>query len=272
MIPDQLATNIIPLGKGLWKTQVSGDVSYTHNGHELIKDKEQNSFWFFHRRQCLERIIENYPVKKALDIGGGNGQFSKYLQSIGIKTVLLEPGNNGAKNAVDNGVLNVINGTLRDACFKESTIQSAFLLDVLEHIEDDEAFLSEIYRILEPGGKLILTVPALQFLFSDFDLEVGHYRRYTLRELNEKLIKSGFLVDYKTYFFSLLPIPVFIGRFVINRFKKKDHRKSTGHISKSGMFGRFLTVLLWPEKLLMKYKVKIPIGSSCLFVVYKPKN
>jgi len=269
---DQLATNAILGENGMWKTPTAKNVSYTINGHELIKEKEKNSFWFSHRLECLKKVIPSSSIETTIDIGGGNGEFSKYLQSIGIETLLLEPGVRGAINANENGIENIINGSLMDAGFIDSAFHSAVLLDVLEHIECDEKFLAEIFRILKPGGKLILTVPAFQFLFSSFDKEVGHYRRYTLNNLSKKLSDTGFTMDYKTYFFSFLPLPIVIGRLLINRFKSKRNRKSTGHINKYSVLGRLFRFLLFPEKLIIKRKIKIPFGSSCLVVVHKPET
>lgn len=268
----RIATNIRPGEMGLWKTITTENVSYTKDGHELIMESEQDSFWFAHRLNCLLRVLNNLSFKMFLDIGGGNGEFSKLLQSKNIEAVLLEPGLKGANNAIANGVKYVINGSLRDAGFKDSSFPAVGLLDVLEHIEDEENFLKEINRILKSNGSLILTVPAFQYLFSDFDRQVGHFRRYTLRDLKNKLIKNGFEIDYETYFFSFIPIPILIGRFIINKFKKKEKRINTGHLSKSGLIGFILTALLWPEQFLIKHKVKIPFGSSCLIVAHKSAN
>ncbi|GAA3522564.1 class I SAM-dependent methyltransferase [Aquimarina addita] len=272
MSPDQLANNVTSGDNGLWKTPATAQISYTRNGHDLIRKSEENSFWFSHRLQCLSKVISNYPIDKTLDIGGGNGRFSLYLQSLGIETVLVEPGDQGAAFAINNGVKNVIHGSLKDADFRDHSFPSVVLLDVLEHIERDEEFLQEINRILQPEGKLIITVPAFQFLFSDFDKEVGHYRRYTLADLTQKLNNSGFKVDYKTYFFSCLPIPLLVGRLFINKFRKKEKRKSTGHLNKTGILGKILGVILWPEQILIKNKIRIPFGSSCLMIVSKSET
>jgi len=266
---NQLATNIRLEESGVWKTLTTESISYTKDGHTLIKENEQNSFWFEHRLSCILNIFSKYPSKMALDIGGGNGLFSKQLQSINVDTVLLEPGLEGANNALHNGVKNIINGSLIDAGFVDSCFSSVFALDVLEHIEDDESFLLEINRILKPNGKLFLTVPAYQFLFSSFDKEVGHFRRYKLSDLKKKFVKNGFQINYQTYFFSLLMIPLFIGRFIINKLKRKENRISTGHINKSSIIGFILKCLLWPEQFLIKNKITIPFGSSCLIVAHK---
>lgn len=264
-----LANNATPSDSGVWKTPSTVAISYTENGHDLIKDKEQNSFWFAHRLRCLTKVINRYPPKILLDIGGGNGQFSKHVQSMNVETILLEPGTSGAYNALKNGVQHVINGSLQDAAFKNSSVDTISILDVLEHIEGDEQFLKEIHRILEVDGKLILTVPAYQFLYSDFDKEVGHYRRYTLKNLKQKLKNTGFEIEYRSYLFSFIPLPLLFGRLVLNKFKKKENRKATGHVKKSGLMGHILAPLLWIERGFIQNKLRIPMGSSCLVVAKK---
>lgn len=268
----ELSTNIFLGEQNIWKTKAKEAISYTENGHDLIRENEKKSFWFAHRFNCLKQVLSNNISGITLDIGGGNGEFSNYLQSIGLDTILLEPGDKGALNAIENGIHNVVNASLKDANFNDSCFHFITLLDVLEHIEDDTSFLQEVFRILKPNGKLVLTVPAYPFLFSDFDKEVGHFRRYTLKKMNNLLKQNGFQIEYKTYFFSLLPIPIFVRRNVINKFRKKKTRKSTGHINKYGIVGLVLRILLWPEKFLIENKIQIPFGSSCLFIVRKLKN
>jgi SAM-dependent methyltransferase len=67
--------------------------------------------------------------------------------------------------------------------------------EVLEHIEDDEVFMRVVYSLLKPGGAFVLTVPIDMSLWSDADTAAGHYRRYTVRLLSEKLIRSGFDIE-----------------------------------------------------------------------------
>ena len=74
------------------------------------------------------------------------------------------------------------------------------MVNVLEHIEDDGAALAELYRVLKPGGRLLLFVPALKFLFSELDRLHGHYRRYHLASLKSLVEKNGFGLRYHRYF------------------------------------------------------------------------
>lgn len=72
--------------------------------------------------------------------------------------------------------------------------------NVLEHVEDDEAVLSRFYRFLPEGGRLVLLVPALRILYNTFDRELGHFRRYTKKELMQKLKRNRFHICSLKYF------------------------------------------------------------------------
>lgn len=77
---------------------------------------------------------------------------------------------------------------------------TVFALNVIEHIEDDVLALSNIYKMLKPGGKVVILVPSYQWLFNSFDVALGHYRRYTTTMMSERQVKAGFKVVHKQYF------------------------------------------------------------------------
>ena len=74
-----------------------------------------------------------------------------------------------------------------------------FSLNVLEHIEDDTGALADLYRVLEPCGRLFIYVPAFNLLYTSMDSPVGHYRRYRMADLAKFLEQNGFSVDKKAY-------------------------------------------------------------------------
>ena len=80
--------------------------------------------------------------------------------------------------------------------FKPNTI---VCVNVLEHIQGDVRFLTECFRMLPPGGKLLIFVPALQFLFGSMDAQYGHFRRYSKSELESKMKESGFMIPGVRY-------------------------------------------------------------------------
>ena len=83
------------------------------------------------------------------------------------------------------------------------------MLDVIEHIEDDGAALTAWCERMDPGAQLVVTVPALQWAFSSWDTELGHYRRYSRKQLRTVLESSGFTVRRCDYLFpEMLPLVV----------------------------------------------------------------
>ena len=77
---------------------------------------------------------------------------------------------------------------------------SIFLLNVIEHVEDDAKAIKNCRFLLKPGGHLIVLAPAYQWLFCKLDKELGHYRRYTVKRMTVLLSSSGFEIKFKRYF------------------------------------------------------------------------
>jgi SAM-dependent methyltransferase len=140
------------------------------------------------------------------------------------------------------------------------------MLDVLEHIEDDKAALAAAWDLLLPGGHLVLTVPALMLLWSEFDVLNRHHRRYRPGPLAELLRGAGFevLVDRYYFFWSALPL---LGRKLLFRAKDADDSK-------------FINVPPAPVNRLLHIasaidhhvtsKLPAPFGSSIIAVARKP--
>jgi SAM-dependent methyltransferase len=207
------------------------------------------------------------------DIGGGNGIVSKELQRIGMEVYLIEPGFDGALNARNSGIDNVICSSLEDSGFKQNTIPTAGLFDILEHCEDDTAFLKMLHSLIIPRGRLYLTVPAHRFLWAENDIQVGHMRRYSKDELFQKLESIGFVVDYATYYFSFLLIPMYLLRSLPYQFgirkKVTPETKRKEHMVNRELLKRFIDWFLKRELKHIRHGKSIKFGSSCLFVASK---
>jgi len=78
-------------------------------------------------------------------------------------------------------------GSILELPLADNAVLVACALDVLEHVEDDARGLSELVRVTKPGGIIIINVPAFKLLWSDWDVSLGHYRRYTLGMMRELL-------------------------------------------------------------------------------------
>jgi SAM-dependent methyltransferase len=262
---------------GIWFPKSRSQVSYPKNGNVRCLKIEADSFWFKHRNKCIVETIRLYPPGGTiLDVGGGNGFVSLAINNAGIDTILLEPGLDGCVNAHNRGVNLIICSTLEDAGFKSHSIPAIGIFDILEHIENDVGFLSTLKTLLVPNGRLYITVPAYQSLSSFEDKRSGHYRRYTTVSLSKKLTSVGFKIDFKTYIFGLLPVPILLFRTIPSKLalrKKSELRKvKKEHNRPAGWFGCLLTAVLNVEIKLLRSKKAIPFGGSCLVVATAPSS
>lgn len=205
----QPPSNTLEWHEGLWRARtVATPISYPDEGNESCFQVEDTSYWFRHRLDCIRTVLECFPPQgMLLDIGGGNGFVALALQSGGREVALLEPGD-GARNALRRGVHHVIQATLEDARFHPHSLPAAGAFDVVEHIGDDVAFLRGIREQLVSGGRFYCTVPALPVLWAEDDVHAGHFRRYTRRSLCTTLARAGFTIEFTTYFFAWLTLPV----------------------------------------------------------------
>jgi SAM-dependent methyltransferase len=211
--------------------------------HDIMATVEEDSFWYRHRKNVICRIVERYSARDNIifDIGGANGYFSAALQEMGYVTVLFEPGLGGCLNAQKKGVTNIYNDYFCKENINRNSVNAILLLDVLEHIDDDVSFLEEIYQLLNGDGILYLTVPAGQFLLTKEEMLGGHKRRYNMEKLCKMLKTTGFNIEYRTYLFWFLPLPIFIIRKIL-RIKRRSNY-SNQHVV-SGLIGKIVNLLL----------------------------
>lgn len=267
------ATNL-EFYEGVWYAKEKSKVFYPKEGNERIFQIEENSFWFRHRNNCIIETVRNFRPKGVIfDIGGGNGFVSLALEKNGFKTVLVEAGENGILNAKKRGLKNLICSTFQDAGFLKGSLPAIGVFDVAEHIKDDQKFFSELKDSLMGDGRIYLTIPAYTFLYSYEDQYAGHLRRYTLKNMHKILEQAGFKVEYSTYIFTILPVPIFFFRTLPSKMGIK--RKSLKECIKEhglgeGIVNRYFLENIWQKELgLIKKKKRIPFGGTCLIVAKK---
>jgi SAM-dependent methyltransferase len=120
---------------------------------------------------------------------------------------------------------------------------TVFLLDTLEHVRDPERFLKSIAYHLKPTGRVLITVPALQFLYSRYDEVDGHAKRYSLTVLRRELRAAGFSLERHTYW-GLSLIPVIWARKLVLRFTPLDHAIAVGFQPRFRAVDKFLRALM----------------------------
>ena len=268
----KLIAENLELVDDIWVAKSKTEISYPAEANENCFQIEENSFWFQHRNNCIIEAVKLFAAKGIFyDFGGGNGFVALELEENGIKTVLVEPGKTGVSNARKRGLKNTICATIEDAGFKSHTLSAVGLFDVVEHIKKDKALLKLAFELLEPGGRLFITVPAFNFLWSREDDYAGHFRRYTIKNLRKILVEIGFHVEYATYIFSVLLFPMFIYRSVPFRLRLIKERSSIEALKREhhlpkGIVGKLLESTLEMERKRIRQKKRIPFGSSFLIV------
>lgn len=206
---EDVSTNLHRNDEGIYVSPGTTAVSYATEGHAECFGVEDDSFWFRHRNNCIAHMVANHPFSGGpmLDIGGGNGYVAQRLVAEGHDVVLMEPGPVGARNArLHRGLENVICATVEQSGLKPGAFGSIGMFDVIEHIEHDRAFLESVAPLLLPKGRLYLTVPCHQWLWSGADIDAGHFRRHTRSSL-QTLLGGLFDIDYLSYFFRPLVLP-----------------------------------------------------------------
>ena len=161
----------------------------------------------------IMQIFQEHLCGKAIEFGAGSGSISSRLLPSVDELELVEPSANLVR------LLRFRFGNLQTVKISPKTLeqriaeplaglhQTVVAVNLLEHIKDDLEALNGFWRLLAPGGKLCLFVPALPMLMSALDRKFGHFRRYSLNPLTDMLANAGFLVIRAEYFDFLGLIP-----------------------------------------------------------------
>lgn len=166
---------------------------------------ESATFWHRVRFELVVNEARSIGARSILDIGAGSGLLGDHLASSGHG---LSYAFDELSPALDAGLTARFGSDARwgdDDAIEPDTVCA--MLDVVEHIEHDEQALATWRRRMHPGTRLVVTVPALQWAFSQWDVDLGHFRRYSRRRLRDVLGSAGFRVIESAYIFpELLPI------------------------------------------------------------------
>lgn len=232
---------------------------------------EETHWWFQGRRRLIQWLLSVYFKKnnnpKILDFGSGSGYLVGVLQNSGYDAFGTDFSQEaiefGRKKGIKN--LSVNNGHHIDS--EDASFDCVLCLDTVEHIEDDAGIVKEIERVLKPGGYVILTVPAYQWLWGVQDEVAKHYRRYTISNFvslwrNNTRLK----VVQKTYFNTFL-FPVIAGVRLISRWFGLNGRESDFDIH-SNSLNSLLSLIFRTELWLLRF-IRYPFGVSILLILAK---
>ncbi len=190
------------------------DDSTTHGGMEscILDDVvsfEDKHFWMKARRDFIKSIFNKHVnyADKIIEIGAGTGSITRCLLESGYNDISVgEVHLSGLEYAKSYGIKQRYQFDLMKTPFHEH-FDAVGMFDVLEHIDDDELAVKNIYKMLKPGGKAIVTVPAHKWLWSKQDAVAYHRRRYEVDQLKDMFERNSFkILEARTFFISILPL------------------------------------------------------------------
>jgi len=173
-------------------------------------------------RRVLDPVVDQYGGSESpvLDVGSADGP-SNFWAGRGARVVAVDPDPRGLQ---PNGVC----AQLPELPFPDDVFSVVSAFDVLEHCADEHASLREIHRVLRPGGVLLLSVPAYQWAWTDFDVANGHFRRYTRARAVRAVTAAGLRPVRATYAFAAV-FPLFAAQRLVTRGReaRRGERSTT---------------------------------------------
>lgn len=229
---------------------------------------EERHWWFVARRRILLSVLErNLPRKTGLDVldaGCGGGATMESLRRYGrVRGMEFAP--EAVEYNRERG-RDVVEGSIEGLPFEDASFDLALALDVIEHVPKDRQALGELQRILRPGGALLVTVPALDLLWSAHDVANGHYRRYTTEELGERVERAGFEIVTLSYF-NMLLLPAILAARLLGKLRDKDTGSDVSEVPER-LNSLLAGVFSSEARLLARWA--LPVGVSALCFARKP--
>lgn len=255
----------------------SFDVDYPNSGHLDSLRFEESSFWFKSRNNVICNVLKRISINNSfVDIGGGTGLQAFFVQQNfpQINVALIEPGYDGCLVARKRGLINVYNCLFNDFDFEKFNSEIVGLFDVIEHIDKDVEFLTELASKLSKGNKIVVTVPAYNWLWSDLDDYGCHHRRYNKKMIFDLAKESGLNISYFSYFFTYLIPLIFLLRKIPyklfgSRSKEKILKAENNQHKPSFFISKFFSYLSCFELLFLK-KSSFKFGASIIVVFEVP--
>src|SRR5439155_16159845 len=195
-----------------------------------------------------------------VDLGAGAGGVTAMLGWRRDRVLAVEGSEDLAAIAASRHALPVLVTDIRSAGIADGAAGAVCLLDVIEHMPDPERALAEARRMLAPGGVLVVTVPAHQWLWSGADDFLGHVRRYGRPDLRRALRDAGFKPTLVTHIFSWLVVPAWVTRQIAS-----DPSRQLGLDRTSGLVDAAALILQRVERLILRW-FRLPVGTTILAV------
>jgi len=238
---------------------------------KAMLEVDEQHWWYRGRRRVIRAELDRLPLPagaRVLDAGCGSGRTLDELRDYGeVHGIELDPA--AAAAAAARGCGEVRTGRLEQLPWEPVTFDLITCLDVLEHTPDDRATLAELRRVCKPGGWLLVTVPAYQWLWSLHDEANHHYRRYARGTLRAAVVEAGWRVQRMSSFNSLLLPPA-----VAVRLAQRHRRTEDGYKPQIWLGPGWLNAILeQPLQIEARWLARgrtLPVGLSLIALLQNP--
>jgi SAM-dependent methyltransferase len=245
---------------------VPGESASPHGGSPSIEQPDY--WWYLARSEMLHTVLGAYvgSAERVLDVGSADGPSVGWLTAPHKVSLDLDP--RGLRPPAG------ICGSVLALPFADASFEVAGAFDVLEHCDPEALALAELHRVLEPGGRLLVSVPAYQWAWTDHDVANGHHRRYTRGRAVQVVREAGFDVVRATYGFAAV-FPAFAAERAVRAVRQRLTSGRAGGpadiVDVPRVGARVERVLLglcrWDERILGRRD--LPFGSSVFLAAVK---
>jgi ubiquinone/menaquinone biosynthesis C-methylase UbiE len=244
---------------------------------DLLKkfdEVEKIHWWWEGRRELLKVLMRPNQSNKILDIGCGTGETLTFLEQTfpGSSVYGVDNYQLAVNFTKKRGHKKIYKASAYKLPFRNNSFDIVLFLDVLEHLKDDWGAIKEAKRVLKPGGKIIITSPALSFIWSNHDTAQGHQRRYTRHQISQLAAENNLKITFISYFNFFLCFPIIAVRLIsknpIFKFMSDYDNDLNFNIIYNKLANGILRLIFVSEIKALKY-IGYPIGISIAVVMEK---
>lgn len=249
------------------------------DAYKTFAELEDTHFWFVSRRKIFFHLLDTLyrerpddrPLR-VLEIGCGAGGMLPGLARYGTIHG-LDVAHDYVHYCKERGFERVVTGSGYALPFPDGCFDLIALFDTIEHIPDDDRAMAETLRVLRPGGRVMVSVPAYQWLYSQNDKIAHHFRRYTSGRLRRVFEGAGLTVEKLSYF-NMLLLPIIIPVVLAQKLREKLGLLPPDQHNMSKMPIRpvnwLLTKVMSSERFVIP-KLSLPCGHSLIGLARRPQ-
>ncbi len=241
--------------------------------YRVMFETEDNYWWYRGLRALLQHALARYAPRGAmiLDAGCGTGANLKLMQSYGC-AIGVDISEEAIAFCHARGVPRerAFLASLTELPFPDALFDLAVSFDVICNIPEDVTALGEMARVLKPGGRLVLQLPAYQWLWSAHDVAVGHQRRYSARDLRTKIARVGLTVERVTHTNALLFPAGVVERLARRRALRQGQSVQSDLTTPLPRWVNTSFGALTETEMRAAARVDFPVGLSVLVVAKRP--